>query len=71
MCHGVETFSILAESGEGDSQVLGTVGRMTPDKVVTLEAAGGRRGPSQILAAATAAKHHHRGFKWSQHHQEK
>lgn len=48
--------------GEGGSQVVGTVGRVTPDKVVTLEAAGGRWGPSQILAAATAAKHHYRGL---------
>lgn len=36
---------------------------MTPDQVVTLEAAGGQWGPFQILAAATAAKHHYWGLQ--------
>lgn len=59
----------------GGSQVVGTVGEhdttLTPEKLLTLEAARRRQICSQILAVATAQSTTIRGFKWSQCQQEK
>lgn len=59
----------------GGSQVGGRVGEhgttLTPEKLLTSEAARRRQFCSQILAVATAQSTTIRGFKWSQHQQEK
>lgn len=51
----------------GNSQGVGTIkghgATLTPDKLLTLEAAGGMQSPSQILAITTAAKHPHQGLQ--------
>lgn len=65
MYNGVETLSLGTAPKWWNSRSikLPPLPQVTPDKLVTLEAVGGRqKDPSQIWAAATAAKHPHQGL---------